>query len=125
MKLTKIFLSYTLRDSELDKQSLKKFKSKMLEYGFEVYIDILDNDSSEPQKHVFKMLLDSNIICIIETKSIEKSQWVNKEREFALRYNIPSVTISYKDMISIMNCVDYSEFVGNKVIKQIMLKANV
>ncbi|OPC03169.1 hypothetical protein BAS10_17795 [Elizabethkingia meningoseptica] len=73
-----IFVSYTTLDPEINENLLKDIEKILLEYG-NVFIDLLHNDSVEPQKRVIQELDKADILIVINTKSINDSKWVNFE----------------------------------------------
>lgn len=74
----KYFVSYTIRDKEITVDFLRKFSLYLQKKG-EVYIDLIDNDSFNKQERVLTELEDSDVLILIETKSIYESKWVNIE----------------------------------------------
>ena len=78
----RIFISYTTIDSEINNDILIKIEGKIKYYG-DVYIDLLHNDSIDPQKRVIEELTNSDILIAINTRSIKKSKWVCFELEKA------------------------------------------
>ena len=84
----KYFVSYTTRDKEITPDLLKQF-SKELEKKGEVFIDLLHNDSIDKQSRVLKELDSSDVMILIETKSVYQSEWVVLEIEQANAMPIP------------------------------------
>ena len=74
----KIFVSYTTRDQEITINLLKKISKKLNPYG-KVFIDIIDNNSTNKQLRVINELENSDLIILIESKSIYQSEWVALE----------------------------------------------
>lgn len=93
----KYFVSYTTIDKEVTKDILSTF-SKRLEKLGEVFIDIIDNNSIDKQARVFSELDSSDVLLLIETKSIYKSKWVSLEIERAKARQIPIKTISFDEL---------------------------
>lgn len=92
----KIFVSYTLRDRFLSIDILQHFEKILLNFG-NPYIDILHNNSSNPQEYVIKMLQESTVICALITPKYFKSTWVQIELYIAAQKGIPVISI---DLIS-------------------------
>ena len=87
-----IFVSYTTRDSYIDKNTLEMVSSVLSSYG-PCYIDLLDNDAVEKQRHVELMLSRAQLLILINSKSIGQSKWVQWEIGEAQRNGIPIITI--------------------------------
>ncbi|BCV35852.1 hypothetical protein TUM17377_11800 [Shewanella chilikensis] len=108
-----IFVSYTTRDSYVDRNTLKMVSGVLSNYGPH-YIDLLHNDASEKQRHVEEMLSHAQLIILIRSRSIEKSEWVQWELSEAKKIGIPIIevqaSINQKETISnLQNKLD-SEF---------------
>ena len=95
---TKIFISYTLKDGILNMDFFKNLKSAVKELCSS-YIDILDNDSKDKQARVEKELLKSDLLILIKTHKINKSDWVKKEIFIAQENNIPIIEFDYYELI--------------------------
>jgi len=93
----KYFVSYTTRDKEVTKELLAVF-SKQLEKSGNVFIDIIDNDSFDKQSRVIAELENSDLMILIETKSIYQSEWVLLEIEKAKSKQIPIRKISINEL---------------------------
>lgn len=87
-----IFVSYTTRDSYIDRNTLTMVSGVLLNYGPH-YIDLLHNDASEKQRHVEEMLSHSQLMILIRSHSIEKSEWVQWELSQANKMGIPIVEV--------------------------------
>lgn len=74
----KIFVSYTTLDNEINENLLKDIEKILSDFGT-VYIDLLHNDSIDPQKKVIEELDKADILIVINTKNINNSKWVNFE----------------------------------------------
>ena len=96
MKKQKIFLCYTLRGADLTRALLERFKRRMQATGFfEIYIDVLDNnDNDNPQRYVMERLHDADLFCVIHSKMIEHSEWVQKELAAAESLGMSKVTLT-------------------------------
>lgn len=93
----KYFVSYTTRDKEVTKELLAVF-SKQLEKSGNVFVDIIDNDSFDKQTRVIEELENSDLMILIETKSIYHSEWVLLEIEKAKSKQIPIRKISINEL---------------------------
>lgn len=87
-----IFVSYTTRDSYVDRNTLEMVSSVLSNYGPH-YIDLLHNDAYEKQRHVEKMLFHAQLMILISSRSIQKSEWVQWELNEAKSRGIPIVTV--------------------------------
>lgn len=83
-----IFVSYTSRDSEITEELLRKISVKLSKYGW-VFIDLLHNNSLTPQAKVFEALEKSDLLIVLDTKSVRDSKWVILELEKANECQIP------------------------------------
>jgi hypothetical protein len=93
----KYFVSYTTRDKEVTKELLAVF-SKQLEKSGSVFIDIIDNDSFDKQARVIAELENSDLMILVETKSIYQSEWVALEIEKAKLSQIPIRKVSIYEL---------------------------
>lgn len=107
----KYFISYTTRDKEITKELLLKF-AKQLNLIGEVYTDLINNNSQNKQERVMNELDDSNVLILIDTFSIHKSQWVQIELARAKAKKLPVLKISIDEVVSISK--------GDKEVKQIL-----
>ncbi|KAE9625461.1 hypothetical protein GO627_08455 [Aeromonas veronii] len=87
-----IFVSYTTRDSYVDRNTLKMVSGVLSKYGSH-YIDLLHNDASEKQRHVEEMLSHAQLMILIRSRSIEKSEWVQWELNEAKKNGIPIIEV--------------------------------
>jgi hypothetical protein len=83
----KHFVCYTTRDKEINSELLQSFSNELKKEG-DVFIDMIDNDSEDKQSRVLSELDTSDILVLIETSSIYKSEWVSIELERAKAMNI-------------------------------------
>ncbi len=86
------FVSYTTRDHYVDRQLLESMCEVLCEYG-SCYIDLLHNNSSDKQRHVEIMLSQSNLLLLVSSSSIGKSEWVRWELAEAERISIPIIVV--------------------------------
>lgn len=94
----KIFVSYTVRDGKIDINFLGKIFDEICDLS-ESYIDLIHNDSINKQDRVIKELNNSDVMFLIRTEQIDKSEWVNKEISFAKKLNIPIIEFDYQELI--------------------------
>ena len=90
----KIFVSYTTKDDQIDEGYLSEKELIIAKYGH-VYIDILHNDSADKQNRVIRELISSDVLLLVKTESIFKSQWVIWELEMAYKKEIPVLTVEF------------------------------
>lgn len=93
----KIFVCYTTRDAEITINLLKKISKKLSTYGV-VFIDIIDNNSTNKQLRVISELESSDLIVVIESKSIYQSEWVALEIKKAKLKKIPIKILQVKEL---------------------------
>jgi len=117
----KIFFSYTLSDSEIDVEILLKLKQKFKDFTeIETYFDILDNHSLNHQEYVYKMLAESDALCLIKTSEINKSVWVSKELLIAKEREIPIIEIWKKELLQILSISSKDIFLKCIKVKEII-----
>ena len=88
----KIFVSYTTRDSIINKKSLTSLLHIISTLG-KPFIDLIHNDSQMKQARVKSELLNSSLFLLLETASVEQSHWVQWEIEMAKSCGIPVKSI--------------------------------
>ncbi|MEC4028943.1 TIR domain-containing protein [Myroides odoratimimus] len=94
-----IFVSYTTRNENVDKKTLEKIYKIFSKYG-DVYIDLLHNDDLlHPQEKVIKKLEIADVLIVLNTKDIDKSEWVKFEIKKSKSRNIE---IKYIDIDNIL-----------------------
>ena len=84
----KYFVCYTTRDEEVTISLLEIFSKKLSNHG-DVFIDIIDNNSTDKQLRVINELESSDLVILIESKSIYQSEWVALEINKAKSRKIP------------------------------------
>jgi hypothetical protein len=84
----KVFVSYTTKDRAVTKELLANFSKQLEMYG-DVFVDLLDNDSTDKQARVLFELNQSDLLVLLETKNIYNSPWVALELENAKKRHIP------------------------------------
>ena len=91
-KIIKIFVSYTTKDSYIEANYLQSVYEKVSTVG-NVYIDLLHNDSIDKQNRVYKELITSDVLILIESDSVNKSYWVEWEIALAQKISIPIIKL--------------------------------
>lgn len=94
----KIFVSYTTRDSIITKESLASLLHIISKLG-KPFIDLIHNDSPIKQARVKSELQNSSLLLLLETESIEQSQWVQWEIEMARSCGIPVKSIKISNVM--------------------------
>lgn len=91
----KVFLSYTIRDGSVNSNLLKRLEEQI---GLEcsIYIDLLHNQSENPQQEVIRQLGESDMVIQIVTPSIDKSEWACLEKELAILKGIPLSFVKFR-----------------------------
>lgn len=92
-----IFVSYTLRDGVLSKESLNSFRSGLSSY-VDTYVDILDNKALDPQAYVFAMLQKADVLLVCETRGFYMSEWTQLELAVAKQRNIPIFRVTAEQL---------------------------
>jgi len=121
----KIFLSYTRKDKYIDTILLSKIY-EIISNKYSCYIDALHNDSKEKQTRVESELLNSDIMLLLCSSSINESSWVNREIEIANTHNIPIVGITFNEKDThkkIESLINNILKISNKANNQINLTA--
>lgn len=97
-KNNKIFVSYTTRDSIINKESLASLLHIISTLG-KPFIDLIHNNSPMKQARVKSELQNSSLLLLLETASVEKSQWVQWEIEMAKSCGIPVKSIKIRNIM--------------------------
>jgi hypothetical protein len=114
----RIFVSYTTRDSYINKQRLSYVFSLVSQYG-ETYVDALHNDSDDKQVRVKSELAIADIVLFLKTSAFYESPWARMEYNQAIKNKKKIVNISI-DTFS-----DWSDTLKNiEVILKTELSAN-
>lgn len=87
-----VFCSYTLKDGVVTVEKLKAVKKLISEFAT-CYIDALDNDSENKQERVFQELNRANVLLVLISPDIKKSEWVNIEYDIAEKRSIPVLEV--------------------------------
>ncbi|PNC17320.1 hypothetical protein CXU22_11965 [Akkermansia muciniphila] len=92
-----VFVSYTFKDNELDKDMLLKIKEILENCNVKPYIDIIDNpiflsktnlDKETAQDYVHRKLQHSDEVWVVKTKNFRISKWVRHEIKLAKKSRI-------------------------------------
>lgn len=94
--LLKIFLSYTLINKDNTFESLKNIQSHLMEFS-DIYIDLFENERS--QEKVESELQKSDLLLIVKSDNVFKSQWVQKELELAKSFKKPIFTKTNSEIL--------------------------
>ncbi|WP_337228478.1 TIR domain-containing protein [Proteus faecis] len=94
-----IFVSYTTRDDNIDRELLERISEIISLYGH-CYIDLLHNTEKNKQRHVEFMLSQSNCVILIASSSIFISKWVQWELNEAKKRCIPIIIVEAKSDIT-------------------------
>ena len=99
----RIFVSYTLRGSDVNYELLVAIKRKLKSVPWiDTYIDIVDNRSSNPQAHVMEELSKADSIWLIRSELVDTSIWVQLELQVAKARRIPIVVLNIRDVYDIL-----------------------
>jgi hypothetical protein len=101
----KHFVCYTTRDKEVNSTFLQSFSNVLKKEG-EVFIDLIDNDSEDKQCRVLSELDNSDILVLIETSNIYKSEWVSIELERAKAKGIPIRIVKLYEIQKYLTCIE-------------------
>lgn len=93
----KHFVCYTTRDKEVNFELLQSFSNELKKMG-DVFIDLIDNDSEDKQSRVLSELDSSDVLVLIETSNIYKSEWVTIELNRAKEKGIPIRTVKASEI---------------------------
>lgn len=92
-----VFVSYTVRDKSIDKEFLIQLE-KSLKLNYNIFIDLIHNDSENKQARIENELADSDCIILLKTKLTFYSQWVRKEMDLAKELKIPIFEFEFEDI---------------------------
>jgi uncharacterized protein YfeS len=85
----KVFISYTLKDKEINDEYLEKVNELQSLDRVSLFIDKLHNFDFYPQNRIEEEIENCDILLVVGTKNIFKSDWVKKEIEIARLKNRP------------------------------------
>jgi len=75
----KLFISYTLRDGEVNESLLHKIDNLNTLQNLELFIDKLHNTDMHPQRRIEKEIRKSDALVLLGSKGVFKSDWVKRE----------------------------------------------
>jgi hypothetical protein len=88
------FVSYTLRDGLLDAASLAQVSHSLEALG-RPYVDLLQNRSRDPQRHVLSMLGGAAFLVALVSPAYLSSEWVRLELSAALQRRLPIILTEF------------------------------
>jgi hypothetical protein len=97
MTKNRIFVSYTTRDTFINKKLLSSVSSLLSLYG-ETFVDLLHNNSIDHQARVEQELYAADIVVLLRSHSIDCSDWVKWELQKAKDLSIPVVEVQISDI---------------------------
>lgn len=130
------FLSYTLKGNDLTCSTLERIREQFNKINnYVVYIDRLDNKipiyskdikfkenvNSKYQKKVIHALFQSDLLCLLESDEISKSEWVEYEIKLTREKNIGILRIKKEDWMNFLVLETVPELLNSNFIK--MMKA--
>lgn len=99
VKRNKLFFSYTLRDGMVNKSLLSEICTVLVK-KYDIFIDLLHNDSLDKQARVLSELKKSQYVFVLKTPQIGESDWVKIETDEAQNMNIPLFFIELNSKFS-------------------------
>ena len=102
-KLSRVFVSYTIRDGYVTPELLKKFESNLQEICTPFIHATIPNYSDIGQGYVLKKLFFSHIVFLIDSPAVYKSPWVKLELIVAKLMLMPIVIISVEQIKSFLD----------------------
>ena len=118
----KIFVSYTTRDSSINLAFLNKLNLLLSEY-WQVYIDLIHNDSQNKQRRVLREIDYCDLMLLIETKGTFKSDWVKVELNRAEELRKEVTKISFKDLLEIIDEQEVTKIIDKSQLLTMAHKA--
>jgi TIR domain len=94
----RIFVAYTTIDKEISREFLLSLRKRVSIAG-KVFIDLIDNDSTDKQERVISELDNSDILLLVNTQNVSKSKWVSIELDRAEERKIPIIMLSPAEVI--------------------------
>ncbi len=108
-----------MREKGISIERLVLLKQWFNQFDFiETYIDILDNCGEDHQEYVENQLKRADVVLLIHSDGIESSEWVEKEIQIARKCNIPILTLSLAQIVSITDSKKHTNSI--EVIKDII-----
>lgn len=88
VKRNKLFFSYTLRDAVVNSSLLSELYTALVK-KYDIFIDLLHNDSMDKQARVLNELKTSQYVFVLRTPLIGESNWVKIEINEAKKMGVP------------------------------------
>jgi len=85
----KIFISYTLKDGEIQEGLLTAIDAFSSWENLELFIDKLHNNEPDPQLRIETEIQNSDLLMLVGSTKIFQSEWVKKEIFLARERNLP------------------------------------
>ncbi len=82
----RIFVSYTLRDKQLDVNKLRRLSIFLSTYGY-TFIDCINNNSRKKQERVIEEVKKCDCFLLLLTSKTFESEWVQVEIQLAKKEN--------------------------------------
>ena len=112
----KIFISYTTRDPYVQLNFLHSVAEVVANFG-DPFVDLIHNNATDKQAHVESKLVAADLMLLISSESVPKSQWVQWELQKAKSEQIPILSVP----IMINNkMVDYLTLLRSLLSHEIM-----
>jgi hypothetical protein len=96
----RIFVSYTLKDTIINRKSLCMVSGLLMSCG-KPFIDHLHNNSSNRQFRVSQELHSADVLIFLDSNSAKESKWVCWELKQAQNLNIPIIRIRIDNNMSL------------------------
>lgn len=104
-----------MRDGSINVELMERV-NVLLSPFFDVFIDLIHNDSEKKQERVINELKRSQYVVVLNTPSVDQSLWVKIEIEKATEQNIP---ILYVDLTGPICGAEISDYIAHSVIQQV------
>ena len=110
--IKKIFVSYTLKDKNINKKVLVDFQCYLKAQGFDCYVDLLDNDYNEEgfQEKLVGILKKCDVFLVLDSLEYLNSKWAKKELEEAEKLGLQILKINSFEIKNIQanrkNCLE-------------------
>lgn len=109
--MKKIFVSYTLRDQNINKKILVDFQGYLKAQGFDCYVDLLDNDYNEKgfQEKLVGILRECDAFLVLDSSEYLHSEWTKKELAVAEKLGLQILKMNSAEIKNIQannkNCL--------------------
>lgn len=95
----KIFISYTMKGGEINESYLKRINQRGATRGTKIFIDKLHNNDLNPQQRIEKEVKSSDVLILIQSNFVFKSDWVKKEIQIAREEGVPICFVKQKEVV--------------------------